>query len=51
LKLLKARVAGMAAAARGSSQDLADDVTQWSINRDWVAMEFTDGGRSVARGK
>jgi hypothetical protein len=47
-KLLKARVAGLAAAARGSSVQAADDVTQWSVDRDWVAMEFTDGGRSAS---
>ena len=48
VKLLHARVAGMAAAARGSSTESADDVTQWSIDRDWVAMEFTEGGRSLS---
>ena len=48
VKLLQARVAGMAAAVRGSSTESADDVTQWSIDRDWVAMEFTEGGRRVS---
>jgi hypothetical protein len=51
VKLLQARVAGMASAARGSSTESAGDVTQWSINRDWVAMEFTDGGRSDSPGR
>jgi hypothetical protein len=49
LRLLQARVASMAAAARGPSTESSDDITQWSINRDWVAMDFTGGGRSVSR--
>jgi len=51
VKMLQARVAAMSAAARGTSVQSADDITQWSIGRDWVAMEFTAGGRKISPGR